>query len=235
MDVLKQRLLDIEERIQAAAIRSGRDAGEVEILAVTKTLPFSSACEAYALGLRLFGENRVQEAAEKYANMKEMPQAKLHLIGHLQRNKARDASLLFDCVESIDKAETAFALNSFCEKAGKTMDILLEVNTSLEATKSGFADADSFFSALDVIQTLSNLRIRGLMTVGPLTEDKNIIRASFASLRSLRDRVHVRYPDLDVPVLSMGMSHDFEIAIEEGSTRVRIGTALFGPREYGNV
>lgn len=235
MDVLKQRLLGIEERIQAAARRSGRDADQIEILAVTKTLPFRSAYEAYSLGLRLFGENRVQEAAEKYANMKDMPQAKLHLIGHLQRNKARDASLLFDCVESIDKAETAFVLDSFCEKAGKTMDILLEVNTSREATKSGFADEGSLFSAVDVIQTLSNLRIRGLMTVGPLTEDKNIIRASFASLRSLRDRLHVRYPDVDAPVLSMGMSHDFEIAIEEGSTRVRIGTALFGPREYGKV
>ncbi len=232
MDYLRERLVAIEERIEAASVRCGRKREEIELLAVTKTLPLACAEDAYALGLRLFGENRVKEAVEKYGNRSGMMDTRLHLIGHLQRNKARDASRFFDCVESIDKTETAIALNAYCAQAGKTMDILLEVNTSGEVSKSGFPDDSALFASIDSILSLSNLRIQGLMTVGPLTDEERIVRASFARLRELFEKLKSLYPELYLSVLSMGMSGDFELAIEEGSTRIRVGTALFGPRTY---
>ncbi len=197
-------------------------------MAVTKGFPRPVVEEAVRAGLSLFGENRVQEAEEKYAELAE-GQWELHLIGHLQRNKARPASALFTCVQSIDKPETAEALNARCADRGRKMDILLELNTSAEPTKSGFAGPDELLRGLEAISTLPALRVRGLMTVGPLTDEEGRIRSAFASLRELFERIRSGgVPGFDI--LSMGMSGDFEIAVEEGATLVRLGTALFGHR-----
>jgi PLP dependent protein len=220
-------LEEVRGRIEAAARRSGRDPSSVRLMAVTKGFPRDVVVEAVARGLSLFGENRVQEAEGKFLDAPEA--LELHLIGHLQRNKARTASGLFACVQSIDKVETAVALDTRCEERGRTMDILLELNTSGEGSKSGFLSRDDLLAGLEAISRLAHLRVRGLMTVGPMTENKAAVRSSFAALRSLFDELRARgLSGLDT--LSMGMSGDFEIAIEEGSTLVRLGTALFGSR-----
>jgi hypothetical protein len=183
---------------------------------------------ARTAGLSLFGENRVQEAEQKYLNLPGT--FELHLIGHLQRNKARPASGLFVCVQSIDKEETATALEAQCAARGRTMDVLIECNTSGESSKSGFPARGEALAGCDAIARMAHLCVRGLMTVGPLGDDQRRIHASFAALRSLYEEIRSGggLPFFDT--LSMGMSGDFEAAIEEGSTLVRIGTALFGQR-----
>ncbi len=225
---LAGRLAEVRGRIESAALRAGRQRGSVALMAVTKGFPRDRVREALGVGLSLFGENRVQEAEAKYAELTEG--CALHLIGHLQRNKARAASAIFTCVQSIDKVETAEALSTRCAERGKTMDVLLELNTSGEASKSGFLSPDDLLRALERIAALPALRVRGLMTVGPLTDDTRRVHGAFASLRSLFERVRGGGSASGFDVLSMGMSGDFETAIEEGSTLVRIGTALFGQR-----
>lgn len=222
------RLSGVRGRVEAAARRAGRAPTSVAIMAVTEGFPQAVVRDALAAGLSLFGENRVQEAEGKYAEL--AGQCTLHLIGHLQRNKARPASALFSCVQSIDKVETAKALSERCVERGRTMDILLELNTSGEASKSGFLSAADLLRGLGEIAALPALKVRGLMTVGPLTDDAGRVRAAFASLRGLFERVRSGGTAADFDTLSMGMSGDFETAIEEGSTLVRIGTALFGQR-----
>lgn len=224
---LSSALGEVRARIGAAARKSGRDPSSVRLMAVTKGFPREVVVEAHSLGLSLFGENRVQEAEEKY--LEPPGPLELHLIGHLQRNKARAASGLFACVQSVDKVETAVALDVRCEERGRVMEILLELNTSGEASKSGFHSRDDLLLGLEAISRLAHLRVRGLMTVGPMTEDEGAVRSAFSSLRSLFDELRARGLD-GLDTLSMGMSGDFEIAIEEGSTLVRIGTALFGKR-----
>ncbi|MGD0724501.1 MAG: YggS family pyridoxal phosphate-dependent enzyme [Spirochaetia bacterium] len=219
----------VRDRISAAAQRAGRDPSGIRLMAVTKGFPQQVVLDARAAGLSLFGENRVQEAEQKYLDLP--GGLELHLIGHLQRNKARAASGLFACVQSIDRAETAEALHAKCEERGRTMDILLELNTSGEPTKSGFLSRRELLAGLESIGRLASLRVRGLMTVGPLSEDRERIHSSFAMLRSVFEELRAGggLPFFDT--LSMGMSSDFEIAIEEGATLVRVGTALFGHRE----
>jgi PLP dependent protein len=225
---LAARLTEVRARIAAAARRAGRAEGSVALMAVSKGHPAEAMREALAAGVTLFGENRVQEAEEKLAALGGLPV--VHLIGHLQRNKAKTASGLFACVQSVDKLETAQALDTRCAERGRTMDILLELNTSGEEAKSGFESRDELLAALDALARLPALKVRGLMTVGPLTDDEARIRAAFALLRKLFDEMRSGggLPGFDT--LSMGMSGDFECAIEEGSTLVRVGTALFGPR-----
>ncbi len=219
----------VRDRISAAAQRAGRDPSGIRLMAVTKGFPQQVVLDARAAGLSLFGENRVQEAEQKYLDLP--GGLELHLIGHLQRNKARAASGLFACVQSIDRAETAEALHAKCEERGRTMDILLELNTSGEPTKSGFLSRRELLAGLESIGRLASLRVRGLMTVGPLSEDRERIHSSFSMLRSVFEELRAGggLPFFDT--LSMGMSSDFEIAIEEGATLVRVGTALFGHRE----
>ena len=214
--------------MEEAAHRAGRDASTVALVAVTKGFGRDVLQAALDAGLSLFGENRVQEAEEKFVGVP--PGTELHLIGHLQRNKARTAAGLFSCVQSIDKVETAAALDQRAAERGKVIDVLLELNTSGEESKSGFLHRDDLLAGLDAIRRLSSVRVRGLMTVGPLTEDQGRIRTSFAKLRTLFEEVRAggTLPRFDT--LSMGMSGDFETAIEEGATMVRIGTALFGHR-----
>lgn len=197
-------------------------------MAVTKTLPRAAVEAAREAGIGLFGENRVQEAEEKYAELAEG--VELHLIGHLQRNKARAASALFRCVQSIDRTETAKTLNDRCGERNAVMDVLLEFNTSGEESKSGFRTRDELFRCLDEIIRMPFLRVRGLMTVGPLDPDPGVIRGSFRRLATLFREIAQELGASLFDTLSMGMSGDFETAIEEGSTLVRIGTALFGSR-----
>jgi pyridoxal phosphate enzyme (YggS family) len=223
-------LRSLRERISAAAARSNRDPENIRLMVVTKTFPLEYIEVARKAGLTLFGENRIQEAQAKYQSLTDDPDLELHLIGHLQRNKAKIAASLFRCVQSIDKLQTAEALNRYCSEIGRTVDILLELNTSGEETKFGYIDAEQLWQGCGQIAGLSSLRIRGVMTVGPFTSDRDRMRRSFASLRECLEGLRSRYPELSLDTLSMGMSGDFEIAVEEGATMIRVGTVLFGLR-----
>jgi pyridoxal phosphate enzyme (YggS family) len=222
-DRIHQVLGDIE---RAAARRGG---GQVRLLAVTKTHPREAVLQAYAAGLRLFGENRVQEAEAKYGDMP--ADLELHCLGHLQSNKARTAVRLFSCIQSIDSLRTAALLQKRGEQENARLDILLEINTSGEASKSGYTDLDEFRRDVEALQGLSRLRLRGLMTIGPLGSDSGAIRTSFRGLKTLFDETARRVDAVCFDVLSMGMSGDYPIAIEEGANLVRIGTAIFGSRD----
>ncbi len=220
----------VRERIAAACARSGRAPQDVRLMAVSKTHPASAIREAVAAGVTLFGENRVQEYAEKAADLHETA-AEFHLIGHLQSNKAAKAAELFNAVDSVDSWKLAERLSGAAEKLGKTLAVLLEVNVGGEEAKSGFApDSEELLVLLAKASDLRHLRIRGLMTIPPHTEDPNGARPYFQTLRALRDRLAKDFPQAKLGELSMGMSHDYEIAIEEGSTCVRVGTAIFGER-----
>jgi len=231
LDVFTDNLRSARKRMAEAARRAGRDAADIRLLAVTKTLPSSYIDVARAAGLTLFGENRVQEAQGKYQSLVSSG-IELHLIGHLQRNKAKIAASLFRCVQSIDKLQTAEALNRHCSELGGKMDILLEFNTSGEDTKFGFVEEKQLEEACENITRLDHLRVRGLMTIGPFTTDQDRVRRAFARLQKMYQGLQDRYPELSLDILSMGMSSDFEVAIEEGANLIRLGTVLFGSR-YG--
>lgn len=219
---------ELQEELAEACIRSGRERDAVELMAVTKNQDAERVREAYAAGVRCFGENRVQEAAEKYAALPD--DLDLQLIGHLQRNKAKLAGGLFSTVQSIDRVETARALDKHCGERQSKMRILLEVNTAEEESKYGVRGADALAALLDGVIDLENLHPVGLMTIAPFTDDEQAIRKSFRELRRLFEMVRSRYGQLEFEVLSMGMSNDYRIAVEEGSTMVRIGTRVFGAR-----
>jgi PLP dependent protein len=221
-------LENIKSKIARACDKTGRNPLSCEILAVTKNHSRDDVLLAIENGMLLFGENRVQEAKEKYSMLRS--ECELHLIGHLQRNKAKDAAALFSCVQSIHKAETVETLHKECERLDKIMDVLIEYNTSGEASKFGIESNDEYWKLLDYLINLKYIRFRGLMTVGPLSSDESRIRTAFSFLKSLFDETRSKYKELSCDILSMGMSADFEIAVEEGSTLVRIGTALFGER-----
>ncbi len=225
---VRENVESVRARIDAAANRAGRRPESVRLMAVTKTRSLPQIEAAYAAGVRLFGENLVRDAGEKYRSFRS--DAELHLIGHLQRNKVRAACDVAACVESVDKLATAEAIAARCREAGRAMDVLLEVNTSGEATKSGFASRDGLVRDLEAIRFLPSVTVRGLMTVGPLTDDERSVRRAFRSLWQLREELRAGFPGVDWSELSMGMSGDFEIAVEEGATIVRIGAALFGAR-----
>lgn len=228
---LSENLEQVRTRIDQAAARVQRNPADIRLMGVTKTLPQEIVQLGREAGLNLFGENRVQEAQSKYSSFVGSPDLELHLIGHLQRNKAKIAVSLFSCVQSIDKLQTAEALNRHCAELGRTMDILLELNTSGEATKFGFPSAEDLWRDCGDIAGLEHLRIRGVMTVGPFTSDTDRVRRAFADLRECLEGLRKRYMELPLDTLSMGMSGDFEIAIEEGANLIRLGTILFGPRD----
>jgi hypothetical protein len=229
---IASNLTAIHDRIAHAAQRAQRNAGEVALMGVTKTLGANYIIEAYEAGQRLFGENRVQEFSEKVAALASLRDARFHMIGHLQSNKAPKAAELFSAIDSLDSAKLAERLNAAGEKLGKALEVLIEINVGGEEAKSGVApNSPQLESIFAGIPTWKHLRIRGLMTVPPFTEDPEGGRSYFRQLRELRDRLAARnLPGLALDILSMGMSHDFEVAIEEGSTCVRIGTAIFGDR-----
>ena len=218
----------IQERMARAARRAGRDPEDIALMAVTKTQPAERITEAYAAGQRLFGENRVQELAEKFGALGELHDAQFHMIGHLQSNKVTKAAEIFAAVDSVDSVRLGERLNAAAETAGKSLDVLIEVNLGGEAAKSGVAaDSAELERILEAAPGWRRLRIRGLMTVPPFTDDPEDARPYFRQLRELRERLG------GLDVLSMGMSNDFEVAIEEGSTCVRIGTGIFGERAKG--
>lgn len=222
----------VQERMAQAAWRAGRRPEDVALMAVTKTVEPGRIREAYAAGLRLFGENRVQEFAGKAAELSGLPGAAWHMIGHLQSNKAAKAVELFAGVDSVDSLPLAEKLNTAAEKLGKRLPVLIEINVGGEAAKSGLAPQSPELEAiLAAAPRLAHLEIRGLMCIPPFTEDPEGARPYFRGLAGLRAELAARrLPGVGLDVLSMGMSHDFEVAIAEGSTCVRVGTAIFGER-----
>jgi hypothetical protein len=222
----------VRERIDAAAHRATRNPDEITLMAVSKTFPAERMREAYVAGLRVFGENRVQEFAEKAGALRDLVDPEWHLIGHLQGNKAAKAAELFGAVDSVDSLRLAERLNAAAEKLNKTLPILLEINVGGEDAKSGVAPGSpELEQILLAAPQWHNLAIRGLMTVPPYSEDPEHARPFFRQLREIRDEIAARrLPAIAMDSLSMGMSHDFEVAIEEGSTCVRVGRAIFGER-----
>lgn len=221
----------VEERIASACGRAGRDRAEVKLMAVSKMHPAVAIQEASVAGVRLFGENRVQEFEAKRAGLP--GDLEVHLIGHLQSNKAAKAAGIFSGVDTVDSLRLLERLNDSARQLNRQLPVLLEIKLSGEATKSGFDPAgDELRQVLERVADLEHAQVRGLMTIAPLDEDPESARGCFRRLRGLRDEWSRRYSGVNLEELSMGMSSDFEIAIEEGSTLVRIGTALFGAREY---
>lgn len=222
-----EAVLRVRERIEEACRRSGRRSEEIALMGVSKFRPAEDIVAAYGAGIRLFGESRVQEAAEKFPELLDAHgDMDLHLIGSLQRNKAKAAVSLFSCVQSVDRDELIRELGLRASGRPEPLDILFELHTA-EESKSGYEDLAALCAAAEAALARPSLRIRGLMTMAPYTPDQGPIRASFRALRSARDALAVRFPEADWSVLSMGMSNDFEIAVEEGSSLLRIGTALF--------
>ena len=215
---LSERLSQVEERIQAAVKRAGRDRSEVTLIAVTKKFPAAVMREAYNLGLRVFGENYVQEFEAKHPEVADLAGAEFHLIGHLQSNKARVAADLFQTIQTVDSPKLGRRL----DQMGKRLEVMLEVKLSEEEAKAGAAP-EELPALIDAVRECANLHLTGLMTMPPWSEDAETTRPYFRRLAALA-RQH------GVEKMSMGMSHDLEAAIEEGATHIRIGTALFGPR-----
>lgn len=227
-----ENLADVREKIAAACGAAGRSVDEVALMAVSKMHPVEFLLEAYAAGQRLFGENRVQEFQGKSSGLGDAfegaDRASFHLIGPLQNNKTSKAAELFDAVDTIDSFKTAQRLDAAAQELNKLLPVLIEVKLSPEESKHGVAPAD-LPRLLDEISGLRQVEVRGLMTVPPWSEDPEVARPYFRQLRTLRDGVQAEHPTLTG--LSMGMSNDFAVAIEEGSTCVRIGTGIFGRRK----
>lgn len=217
--------------IAASCRKSGRPEGEISLMAVTKTHPAAAISEAAALGVTVFGENRVQEFQAKSAGLSFPGNLSFHLIGHLQSNKSTRAAGLFHAIDSIDSLHLARRLNDAAQKLDKPLPVLLEIKLSPEAAKTGLLpESPELADLLEQLPELPALQLRGLMSVPPLSEDPEAARPYFRQLRRLRDQLAETYPHLEFHELSMGMSHDFPVAIEEGATMIRLGTALFGPR-----
>jgi PLP dependent protein len=227
-----ENIARVQEKIRTAAARARRDPGEITLMAVSKTFPAECIREAYQAGIRHFGENRVQEFAGKVDSLRDLGDARWHMIGHLQTNKAGKAAELFSAIDSVDSLKLPEKLNDSARESGKKLAVLIEVNVGGESAKSGMPpDSPELDRLLSAAPQFDHLEIRGLMTIPPFTEDPQQARLFFRELRELRDQIAVRkLPGVRMDVLSMGMSHDFEVAIEEGSTCVRVGTAIFGDR-----
>lgn len=224
----------LQARISEAAERSGRGADAIELVAICKGQPASSVRAAYQAGQRDFGENRVVEAREKQAELTHLSDIRWHMVGHIQSRKAKDVAPHFFMVHSIDRVKIAQRLDRFAAESGRILPVLIECNTSGEASKTGWSawQKDDWPGALEDIQTIhehKNLAVRGLMTMAPWTADPAVLRSTFQGLRAFRDFLEEKLLT-DLPELSMGMTDDYEIAIEEGATIVRVGRAIFGPR-----
>lgn len=231
---IQENLHSVLENIRNAEKKSGRAEGSVKLLAVSKFHPASAVLDALSCGQKLFGENRVQEAAEKFDEVRTAhPEAVLHIIGQLQSNKVKKAVGIADCIESVDRIELIQEIEKQCAAAGKIIRILLEVHTA-EDSKSGFADYSALEQAVEFVcaGNTPHVTLDGFMTMAPFTDDERLIRKSFSTVREYAEKIRGAYPDCRLPVLSMGMSGDYTIAIEEGSTEVRVGTAIFGERNY---
>ena len=217
----------VREKVSQAALKVGRDPGDIQIIAVTKTVDIPQMEEAIAAGITAIGENRVQEVTRKYPLLKD--KVDWHLIGHLQTNKVKEVTKYADCIQSVDRLELAEKLQKRLEFEDRTIDVFIQVNTSYEASKFGVSPENALIFAQQVKQ-LDRLNIKGLMTIGLFSAETEKVRKCFQLLKNIQ----IRMLDKDLPVydLSMGMSNDLETAIEEGSTIIRIGTAIFGKRPY---
>lgn len=228
---IEARLAAVEERIARAAERAGRNPTDVELLPVTKGHPVAAIEAVRSVGLARIGENRVGQAEAKQTELGGRVGLAWHMIGRLQRNKARRALAAFDVIESVDSLRLARTLDRIVGEEGREpVEVLVQVNTSGEGAKAGFGGGDALTGVREVCG-LSGLRVAGLMTMAPYTDDETILRTTFGGVRELSERCTDAIPGYGGGVLSMGMSNDFEIAIEEGSTRVRLGTVLLGERE----
>jgi len=232
----------VRERIAEAALRVGREPAEITLVAVTKTHPPEVVLDAHQAGVRHFGENRVGEGIAKIPAVRAAlsgPRPTWHMVGHVQSRKAGDTVAHFDVVHSVDRLKIARRFSRFAGEAERTLPVLLECNVSGEESKYGFdlsgweregARRDAFFAAVEEILPLPGLAVEGLMTMAPFVADPETVRPVFGSLRALLDALRERFPDHGWPHLSMGMTDDFEVAIEEGATMVRVGRAIFGKR-----
>jgi pyridoxal phosphate enzyme (YggS family) len=219
----------VRASVAETALRCGRNVEDITLCAVSKFHPFSAVEEAYAAGIRVFGESRVQEFDAKLRGWGKAD-AQIHMIGSLQRNKARKAAELCACVQSVDRDGLIEELDRAAAELGKTQAILFEINAGEDA-KSGYANRSAFLLGVEKALSCKNIRVEGLMTMAPFTDDERMVRAAFRGLYELRNEAASRYPEINWNTLSMGMSGDYRIAIEEGSTMVRIGTAIFGERQ----
>ena len=229
--MLKENLEEVESKIQAACRRAGRSRDEVTLISVSKTKPVEMLREAYDLGVRVFGENKVQEIREKYEALPK--DIEWHMIGHLQTNKVKYIIDKVRLIHSVDSFRLAETIEKEAAKHGIVMDILLEVNVAEEESKFGLK-MEEVIPLMEQISDLSHVRVKGLMTIAPFVENPEDNRSVFADLHKLY--VDIKEKNIDngtVSILSMGMTNDFEVAIEEGATMVRIGTAIFGARDYG--
>jgi PLP dependent protein len=228
MPTIADNLARVRERIDAAARRSGRNPERVRLVAVSKTVEPERVRQAIEAGAKILGENYVQEAQKKIEGLGH--EVSWHFIGHLQTNKARVAAGLFDCIHSVDSADLARELSRRAKLQGKVLPVLLQVNVSGEATKFGAQEKETFLLA-EKLSAMDGIAVKGLMTMPPFFEDPGASRPYFVELRKLGERLaQQKIPGISMEDLSMGMSNDFEVAIEEGATLVRVGTAIFGPR-----
>jgi pyridoxal phosphate enzyme (YggS family) len=219
----------VQRRIHDACVRCGRDPETVTLVLATKTVESERLREAYDAGITCFGENRVQEALKKYDDLLDLD-IEWHFIGHLQTNKVRDVLKVATCIQSVDRISLVDELEAECERRGEGIDVLVEVNASGEESKHG-CSVDDVDELLEYIQEQQWLNVRGFMTIGAMSDDAGVVRSSFARLRAIRDRAIAQgLVPHDAVHLSMGMSGDLELAIEEGSTMVRVGSSVFGDR-----
>lgn len=234
MNSIENNLKEILQKIEYAEQKYNRTKGTVKLLAVSKFHPVDAVEKAISAGHLLFGENRVQEAVAKFSDINSFNKdVELHIIGQLQTNKVKKAVTVASCIESVDRIDLLKEIQKQCEKINKKIKILFEINTA-EDSKSGFKNYEDLYEAVKYCADGNTPFVEpiGFMTMAPLTDDKALIRKSFSSLRKLSEKLQTEFPMFNFSELSMGMSNDYEIAIEEGSTEVRIGTAIFGEREY---
>ncbi len=228
-EILKKRLSNVKERIKKAAIDCGRDPDTVHLVAVSKTIPEDIVREAIRTGVDILGENYIQEARDKINALSYYP-VSWHFIGHLQSNKAKYAVKLFDMIHTVDSLKLAHELNKQAKKINKIQKILIQVNISMESTKSGICEDDTQ-RLIKEINLFENISIKGLMTMPPFFNNPEKVRPYFSALRNLRDKIrNEAIKNVKMQELSMGMTGDFKVAIKEGATLVRIGTAIFGER-----
>lgn len=229
---IKINIEKIRTQIKEAEIKAGRKAGSVKLLAVSKFHPVEAVYDAIAAGQMDFGENRVQEACSKFPEvLQKFPEAKLHIIGQLQTNKVKKAVEIASMIESVDRIELVKEIEKQCARLEKKIEILLEFHTG-EESKSGFKTEEALEETLEYISSGNAPHIvpRGFMTMAPFTDDEEKIRKSFSIMKQTAEKMQARFKNFNLDELSMGMTHDFEIAIQEGSTEVRVGTAIFGQR-----
>jgi pyridoxal phosphate enzyme (YggS family) len=230
---IRENFLQVQNQIRVAAEHAGREAHSIQVIAVSKTKPVSVILEAIDVGITDIGENRVQEAKDKYDQV-DRP-VKWHLVGHLQRNKVKQALPIFDLIHSIDSLRLLAEIDRRSAQLNRRTEVLIQVNTSGEPSKFGL-EPDAVLGFMENALDYAHIQIKGLMTIGAFLPDPEEIRPSFVLLRTLQEKIREQQlPNIEMEYLSMGMTNDFEVAVEEGANLVRIGTAIFGKRENGHL